>query len=1610
MGTEIDRLEIQVETQASKANRQLDELISKLGKLAGSLSSINSGSIKQFAAGMNEVSAAARNLSAIKAGDMNRVVTNLQKLGGIKTGNMFNVGNALLSVSRGMQGFSGVTGADIPAMVTSLSSLSKLGNKGIKSAAASMPMLAKNLQSMAATINGVNINPEIPGQLSAISSTLRTFGHKSMKTAIDNMPALSQGLKSLMQTLSTAPKVSANLVNLVNALSKLSSSGSGIRAAANAVQSVGKNSANTTSRMQSLSNSLANFTNKTKAAKQSTKSFSFSLSSLYANCFFLIRGLKAIGRAVESSMDYIETFNYFNVTMSKIASEFSGQWEKYGYESAEAYGKSFAGRLNDLTQKMSGYKVGDDGVLSITGGQNLSLDPEQLMNYQSNIAAVTNSVGLMGENSVNTAKALTMLAADMSSLKNIDMSTVMNNFQSGLIGQSRALYKYGIDITNATLQTYAYKYGIETALQEMTQADKMQLRLLAILDQSKVAWGDMANTLSSVANQYRILKQQIANLARVIGNLLVPIVAKALPIINGVVIALQRMFMFIGNLLGVDWSGLMDGISTGYGGAGDEIGDMVDDTGDIADNTDDIGDSIDTANKKAKKFKDTILSFDELNKLSDNSSNDIDSSGKTDKDDGISGAGSIDLSDEIAKALADYESIWNKALEDSQNKAQAYADNICKAFERIWKTAEPTRAAVSRLWDEGFAKLGKFSADTFKDFWNNFLKPVGAWMLADDAGLPRFFNITNDLLNDIDWNRLRKSLADFYTSLQSIAKFSWNALMDFYEGFLKPIAVWTMSDAIPQLVDIMTEFVDKVDWDKINKALREFWDALAPFAKSVGKGLIDFFSKLMDFGADFLNNVVPGGIKGLADALKKISPEQAEKIGEALGKIALAIIAFKGIGSIIKKIADLGLALASIKDGLGIIFGSGGIFATIGNTIKKFVSSIGSFGGKILSVYTSMSKGAMSLGEAIGNVFPKIGSIISGVSSIASGIGSAFAAAAGALGISTGAMVAIVAGAVAAIVAVVLNWDEIKEFFTQTLPNWWNQSVVPWIKSIPEFFKELPGKIYDKIVTTKDKFVEWATDIWETASAGVKRVVDDVVGYFKELPGKIYEKIIATKDKFVDWASSVLEAASTGVKKIIDSVEAFFKELPGKIGYAIGFAIGKVASWAVELYETVVAEIPKIIEKVVEFFKALPGKIWDAIITVKGKFVEWASNVLEVASSEVKKVIESVVGFFKELPEKIKSAIDFAIEKVRSWAGKLYETVTTEIPKVVGKVVEFFKTLPGKIWDAIISAKNKISKWANSIWTVLSQKVPEIITNVYNLFKKLPEKIWNAIIGAVKNIGKWCSEMYQKVIEEVPKIVGKVIDYFKELPGKIYEIGKNLIKGFIKGIKDFFQSGINAVGDFVDGVVRGFRDGFDVHSPSRVMYDIAKNVVAGFGNGINNNWGGVTKNLSNLLGQTKSSISNTLYGIGEMGRSTINNLVRGFSNIHIPLPHLGISWTRYTVGNRRFSVPDFNINWYANGGFPESGELFMARERGPELVGKMGNRNVVANNNQITDGIKRAVIEGMMEVAMALNTGGKENTSPIIENTFKVDSETFYRMVQKGKEKHDRRFHVIAEF
>ena len=258
-----------------------------------------------------------------------------------------------------------------------------------------------------------------------------------------------------------------SLNNLVNALTKL----------ANKLQTT-SNQNNRNSITTSGSNSEFKKLNKTlNITNRRMKSLASVYGSFYANFFPLIRGVKALGKAMSDTTDYMETFNFYAVSLQEVG--ISGE------------------KLGESLRKLSGIeiKVFEDGTgqLVNTGMKNLGLNINEVTNYAARLLSVTNSLGLSSQISETAADAFTKLAGDISSLYNIDYSAAATNLQSGLIGQSRALYKYGIDITNATLQTYAYEMGLSKAVSEMTQAEKMQLRMIAILDQSKVAWGDLAN-------------------------------------------------------------------------------------------------------------------------------------------------------------------------------------------------------------------------------------------------------------------------------------------------------------------------------------------------------------------------------------------------------------------------------------------------------------------------------------------------------------------------------------------------------------------------------------------------------------------------------------------------------------------------------------------------------------------------------------------------------------------------------------------------------------------------------------------------------------------------------------------------------------------------------------------------------------------------------------------------------------------------------------------------------------------------------------------------------------------------------------------------------------
>lgn len=901
--------------------------------VTGKLKEIDAGQMTSIADGMKQFSDSLRAMGNVnyKASGLNAIINSISRFSQVDISNFNSM--KLGEIITQLSGLSAIP--DVSASVNRfVNSMARLANSGeyIANVSTELPALGSSLKFITESFIGVDgISDSVNRFVQSIAQLASAGGKISQSSG--QLGTLANEVLSFFNVMKTAPKINENTVRMTEALAQLATASGKINKATNSLTNSFSRLSNAANGLGNagrklasmIGSALANFGNTATVTTRKTGSLTSQLASLYAKFFTVTRGIKALWNSVKSASDYVETLNYFNSAFEQVTDGLDvSKWKNAGVKSAEEYVGSFEKRAKELTKKMTGFEVSDAGDLTRTKGTSLGLDPNQTMNYQATYAQMASSMGATADASTKVSQALTEIGADLASVKNLEFNDVWNDMASGIAGMSRALDKYGINIRVANLQQELYNLGIDATVSSLSQSDKAILRTITILNSSKYAWGDLANTINQPANQLRLLQSNFAALSRTIGSLFIPIISKVLPYMNAFVIAIQRAFSWVGRLLGIKMSDYV--ASTGSAAV---------DMGSIADSTEDASSGLDKTNDNAKKLKKSlsVLSFDKLNQLND---------AKTSNSSGSSGSGGggsthlPELDAALDKALSEYQAAWDKAFEEMNSKANDTADKIVSAFKKIRKAAKPTTASIKKLYDEGLSKLGNFSITALKDLWNNYLKPIGLWMLSDDSGLPRFFTITNDLLNKINWSKLNSSLSNFFTMLQKPTKFVWTGLMDFYEHFLVPVGTWTMNSAIPELVDALTNFGNNIHWDELNSALKNFWDALAPFAQNVGQGIVDFFKDLLDVGENFINTTLPGGLNSIADAIKNISPEAAQAIGKGLGQISIAILGFKGltfIGGIIGKDSPLGkgLALLAKHPYASMALGIGGIVLALDN-------------------------------------------------------------------------------------------------------------------------------------------------------------------------------------------------------------------------------------------------------------------------------------------------------------------------------------------------------------------------------------------------------------------------------------------------------------------------------------------------------------------------------------------------------------------------------------------------------------------------------------------------------------------------------------------------------
>ena len=566
-------------------------------------------------------------------------------------------------------------------------------------------------------------------------------------------------------------------------------------------------------------------------------------------------------------------------------------------------------------------------------------------------------------------------------------------------------------MTQSALDQYALANGYGKTTSEMTEQEKVALRLAFVQKQLSAASGDFIRTSDSWANQVRVMQLQLQSLKATVGQGLINIFTPVLKVINvllGKLATLANAFKSFTELItGKKSSGQTSGSGAGLAGT-DAIADTADQYGQAADNAEKLADANKknaTATKKAnKETKNYLSSLDEVHKVSSTEGTSSIPSGSGSGGTGSGGGGlpssvgSVDYG-----SLAEGKNALDK-ISDSAKKLTDLLKKLWKPFQDAWKKEGKNTINASKTALDGLKKLAVSVGKSLVEVWTNgtgttmlttmlkiaqnVLKTVGniasgfadAWS-KNNVGTQIIQNIADALVvvmqfvekiaedtatwaANLDFYPLLESISNLTSNLAPIIQSSGDTLEWLYKNIILPMLTWIIEVGLPGVINLTSMLLDFVE--KHQDIIEAFGAALiGAFAAGkiavLAKGISGSIGTIISYGKGLValmtgSGGIIGGIKAIATA-----------IGPG-GIFAIAVGAAIAIGVLLYKNWD------KIKEV------AGKVWDWIKNKTVTFVNDIGNklrnLGAKISTIWDNIKSTARqkwnAIWSTIGNLVERI--------------------------------------------------------------------------------------------------------------------------------------------------------------------------------------------------------------------------------------------------------------------------------------------------------------------------------------------------------------------------------------------------------------------------------------------------------------------------------------------------------------------------------------------------------------------------------------------------------------------------------------------------------------
>nr|DAX06995.1 MAG TPA: minor tail protein [Bacteriophage sp.] len=563
--------------------------------------------------------------------------------------------------------------------------------------------------------------------------------------------------------------------------------------------------------------------------------------------------------------------------------------------------------------------------------------------YVGTFGAMSKSFGFSESQAYDMSTALTQLTGDVASFYNISQDLAYIKLKSVFTGETETLKDLGVVLTQSALDQYALANGYGKTTSEMTEQEKVALRLAFVQKQLSAASGDFIRTSDSWANQVRVMQLQLQSLKATVGQGLINIFTPVLKVINillGKLATLANAFKSFTELItGKKSSGQTSGGGAGLGGSdaiadtADAYGNAADNASKLADSTEDVADATKDAAKAAKGY---LSPLDEINRYSTQ-----DTSLTASKTPSTSGSGSGGGGTSLPSAVSnvDYGKVaeGETALDKMSKSAEKLAkllEKLWKPFQDAWKKEGKNTINAANIALSGIAKLAKSVGKSLVEVWTN---GTGTTMLTT------MLRIAQNVLKTI--GNIASGFADAWNKnnvgtqiIQNIAD-ALVVVMQFVEKIAEDTATWAAN----------------LDFYPLLESISNLTSTFAPIIEAIGNVLDWIYKNIV---LPMLKWVIEVGLPTVINLVSKVATFLAEHqpIVEAFGAAligAFAAAKIAGLASIIIKNVS-GIAMAA-KGLIALMTGTGGIMGGI----KAIATAIGPGGIFVLAVGACIAIGVL---------------------------------------------------------------------------------------------------------------------------------------------------------------------------------------------------------------------------------------------------------------------------------------------------------------------------------------------------------------------------------------------------------------------------------------------------------------------------------------------------------------------------------------------------------------------------------------------------------------------------------------------------------------------------